>query len=280
MHLAEVLAPLLPRSGTGGVIALVGAGGKTSALFGLAEELAWTGRDVVMTTTTHLRDPRLEQGRSFDRVVFDSPGDRPWDSEPPWPDRGRRIVFASGAEPATGKLRGVDPVRIGELDRAGAFILVEADGAKFRPIKAPAAHEPVVPAMTDLVVGIMGLDCLGRPMDDTTVHRPERFGSVTGCAPGAPIRLEHLQALARSPQGLFKGAPAMARRALLLNKADRCSVEPADLLIGFRDSAPPCVDLILVCTLRAPHPADRVLAQGATGSWAPAPDPGGTSPCR
>lgn len=268
MRLSEALAPL-------SVIALVGAGGKTSALFGLAEELALTGRDVIITTTTHIRDPRLEQGRTFDQVVFDTPRPRPWDPVRTWPERGRRVVLASSEDPATGKLRGVDPARIGELDRSGAFILVEADGAKLRPVKAPAPYEPVVPAVTDLVLGIAGLDCLGKPMDEATVHRPELFGLVTGCAPGAPIQLEHLAALARSPQGLFKGTPAGARRALLLNKADRCGLAPFELLRRFQESGAACADLVLICTLRDPHPASRVLAKAATADC-----PGGPSRCR
>jgi probable selenium-dependent hydroxylase accessory protein YqeC len=261
LNLAEALLPLLPP-GPGGVIVLVGAGGKTSALFDLGEALP----GALMTTTTHVYDPRLEPGRGFDQVLLEPSlagpaGRESWD---PGPLQGRRILLAAEAEPGTGKLKGVHPSRIAELRRLRPFVIVEADGAKRRPVKAPAAHEPVVPPGADVVLGCVGLDCLGRPMDEAAVHRPERFGPVTGCAPGAPILPWHLANLARSPQGLFKGAPAGARRVLLLNQADRLAMAPAALLRELRASGPVPVDLILVCCLRDPRPDGRVLDQAQT----------------
>jgi probable selenium-dependent hydroxylase accessory protein YqeC len=261
LNLAPLLLPLLPPSG--GVIALVGAGGKTSALFGLAGELAeGSPSGVLMTTTTHLFDPRLEPDRAFDQLVLApdlaEPAGPAWEG-PAGP--GRRIVLAAREEPGLHKLQGIHPARIAELARTWAFIIVEADGAKRLPVKAPAAHEPVVPPEAGVVLGFVGLDCLGRPMDETTVHRPERFGPVTGCAPGAPIRLEHIASLTCSPRGLFQGAPAGARRVLVLNKADQCATDPEVLLRELRAAGPVAADLILVCTLQDPRPWARVLAQ-------------------
>lgn len=274
MTLGERLLPLLP--GPGGVIALVGAGGKTSALFGLAGELAGCPSGALMTTTTHLLDPRLEQGREYQQLVLDPvlaepAGAEPWDPGPARPGRGRRILLAAQAEPGTGKLRGIHPSRIPELRRTWAFIIVEADGSKRRPVKAPAGHEPVLPDGTGLVAGCIGLGCLGQPMAEAVVHRPERFEAVTGCAPGARIRLEHLAGLVRSPQGLFQGAPAAARRVLLLNQADLCGLEPAALLRELRACGPLPVDRVLVCALGERAPEARVLAvEWMTGAspWA------------
>ena len=83
----------------------------------------------------------------------------------------------------------------------------------------------MIPACTDLVLGLVGLDCLGKPMDETTVHRSELFAAVTGCRPGETIRPDHIAALARSGEGLFKGTPHGALRVLVLNKADLLSTE-------------------------------------------------------
>lgn len=277
MRLLDTLLPFLPFGG--GVIAIVGAGGKTRALFVLAEELSETGADVLLTTTTHIRDPRLEMGRRFDRVMLDrvyatpgnplgaAPGNSP--DVDPWiglPGRGRRIVLASSEE-SSGKLKGVHPSRIAELQRPGAFILVEADGAGMRPIKAPAEWEPVVPPSTELVLGLVGLDCLGRPMDAATVHRPQCFEAITHCPFGAPIRLTHVAALALSPAGLFKGAPPEARRVLLLNKAERSPLAPEALLRSLPEE---CADRILVCCLQDPNPEGRIL-DGASPSPASGP---------
>jgi len=50
------------------ILALSGGGGKTTALFGLADELSARGARVLVTTTTRIRDPRAE-GRGFDRFL-------------------------------------------------------------------------------------------------------------------------------------------------------------------------------------------------------------------
>lgn len=241
------------------VVAFVGAGGKTSIMFAVAEA-AWerargcaaTG-PVIITTTTHIADPRTEVGRFATgrpvwRVLVDArlavapvgaisdgnglpgPDDlfqamRPAAASSP-------LVLASGVReqpdpsaPHAGrnvpaKLGGIHPAHIGPLAEMATLVLVEADGAAMRPVKAPAGHEPVVPAMTGLVVGVIGLSCLGKRMDSVTVHRPQQFAVATGCAPGAAITAEHLAALATHPEGLFKGCPPEARKMVVLNQAD------------------------------------------------------------
>jgi hypothetical protein len=276
LDLAGCLLPLLPDPGRG-VIALVGAGGKTAALFALGEELAFRvpGSGVLLTTTTHLFDPRLEPGRLFDELRFApelaGPPAQPADGPAPWaPDsgpeppagfdsgggRGFRRVLAAGALAAEGRLRGIHPSRVAGLARSWPYVVVEADGSKRSPVKAPAGHEPALPPGAGLVLGVIGLGCLGQPMAEPAVHRPERFGPLTGCAPGAPIGPEHLAALCRSPLGLFKGVPAGTPRVLLLNQADRFPGDPAGLLRGFRG----CAELALLAVLACPDPAGRVLA--------------------
>ena len=221
MKLAEALLPLVPAQG--GVVALVGAGGKTSALFRLGSALAGQGGRVLLTSTTHLRDPRLEPGRPaftwLPRPELETPlaPAAPFQAGP-----GLSVLLCREAEP--GKWKGLHPSWIPALAAAWDFVLVEADGSKGLPVKAPGDHEPVLPARTELVLGVVGLACLGRPMDPGTVHRPERFGAVTGCEPGVPIGWGHLAALVRHPQGLFKGA--LGPRALLLNQADRSAPPP------------------------------------------------------
>ena len=116
---------------------------------------------------------------------------------------------------------------------------MEADGSRRLPVKAPAPHEPALPPGPLLVVGVIGLGCLGRPMDGATVHRPELFARITGCAPGEAIGWAHLAALAAHPEGLFKGAPGP--RALLLNQADLGGPPPPGLRLE--------ADLVLVCSL-------------------------------
>lgn len=267
MRLGDAIQLLLPPSGA--LVSLVGAGGKTRVLFELGEDLAGRGSDVLLTTTTNILDPRREQGRRFDQVLleanlaepFEEPGERTADGEygPPSERRGRLIVMGSREVPGTAKLQGIHPSWMSRLRKDWTYVLVEADGARGRSIKAPGDHEPAVPSLTAAVIGVVGLDCLGHSMDGTTVHRPERFQAVTGCSMGAPIRPAHIAALASAPEGLFKGTPPGSRRILLLNKADLCVMPPAEVLEEILAVGLPGTDLTVVCSHEGPDSRGSVL---------------------
>ncbi|MCB0151300.1 MAG: putative selenium-dependent hydroxylase accessory protein YqeC, partial [Caldilineaceae bacterium] len=91
-----------------------------------------------------------------------------------------------------------------------------------RPVKAPAAHEPVLPASTTLLAPVVGLDAAGRPIDARTVHRPELVRAVLGLAGDAPANLTPamLARLLCDPAGGAKGLQPAMRLLPLLNKAD------------------------------------------------------------
>ena len=243
MNLCEALLPLLP--GPGGVVAFVGAGGKTTALFRLGSELARRGHPVLATTTTHLLDPRLDPSDPPGRLVLQPDLEFPFAGGPVPPSVPGLTVLAARATEPPGKVKGVHPSWIHPLGGAWPFVLVEADGARHLPVKAPAPFEPVLPEEPVLVVGIVGMDCLGRPMDERTVHRPEVFHALTGCAPGARIGWEHLSLLIRHPEGLFKGVHGP--RAIFLNKADKAFFIPSPAQLAGLPA-----DLVLLGSLLAP----------------------------
>lgn len=221
MNLADALRPLAP---SGKAVALVGAGGKTTLLFRLGGELAAGGGRVLLTCTTHLADPR-DRPRPGLRILLRPDLEGPAPAEPlPAPSPGLTLLVARATEP--GKVKGIHPAWVAPLQAAWDWVLVEADGSKRLPVKAPEAHEPVIPPGAGLVVGVIGLDCLGRPLDARTVHRPGRFAAVTGCEPGQAIAWAHLEALVAHPEGLFKDAPGP--RAVLFNKADRAPFLPGE----------------------------------------------------
>jgi probable selenium-dependent hydroxylase accessory protein YqeC len=172
--------------GDSGVISLIGAGGKTSLMFGLARELAASGRTVLTTTTTHLFFPSKEQ----------SPVTLVTETVPAFLSRAGAVLkdhphISAGTRylPDTGKLRGFSAAMIDEIRHAGLFdwIIVEADGARQLPIKASDIHEPVIPSSTTAIVHVTGLDAVNTPVDDTHVHRPAIFCANTGVAPGSRV---------------------------------------------------------------------------------------------
>ncbi|WP_319542159.1 selenium cofactor biosynthesis protein YqeC, partial [uncultured Pseudodesulfovibrio sp.] len=99
-------------------------------------------------------------------------------------------------------------------------ILVEADGAARKPLKAPAKHEPVIPIMSELCVGIMGLDAMNQILSEQIVHRSDIFSNMTGATLGDEITPAHMLRMAVNPGGMFKGCPPSCERKVLLNKVD------------------------------------------------------------
>jgi probable selenium-dependent hydroxylase accessory protein YqeC len=100
------------------------------------------------------------------------------------------------------------------------YIIVEADGSKRRPIKAPAHYEPVIPGETTRVIGVIGLDALGKPITDQYVHRSSLFCSITGKKMGDTIDRKCLIHLILSQEGLFKDVPRDCKKYVVFNKAD------------------------------------------------------------
>lgn len=59
------------------------------------------------------------------------------------------------------------------------YILVEADGAARRPLKAHAPHEPVIPTEANQTICVVGASGFGRPIA-AAAHRPERYALLAG----------------------------------------------------------------------------------------------------
>ena len=169
------------------IISFLGAGGKTSFLMRLASELASQDKKVIVTTTTKMHCPGeiplvLEKNRS--RAL-----------------EGIRECFKKGNIAALGssltadnKIEGADLFLLEELFNSGieSYILVEADGAAKRSIKAHAPYEPLLPPSSGIVIPIIGADILGKSFDERNVHRPRLFSRITGAVQGKPVTLDHI----------------------------------------------------------------------------------------
>lgn len=169
-----LLAPLAVNRGE--VVAAVGAGGKTSLLRALADEARALGWSVLLTSTTHMGPPRAGDGP----VLFAEEGGSDGAVRAALDAHGRATLY--GRRVREDKLEGVPPERVDALAGSADLVLVEADGARQRSLKAPAAHEPVVPRAATLVVVLAGLDVIGTAVDGPLVHRPEVVARLTGAA--------------------------------------------------------------------------------------------------
>lgn len=225
MKLIEALDLEFPRT-----IALVGGGGKTSFIFTLAREAAALGKSVLITTTTAMFNPdystrdRPGHSRTYN-LAFAQAKARMFIGptlDHPAPEPGTLLVAAKALTARGRKLAGYSPRELVPVLASSRFelVLIEADGARMRPVKAPAAHEPVIPEQTDMVVGCIGLDCLGIPLAEPHVHRPNILAELSGSQQGEPVTEKTLIHLAKSEQGLFKSAGPDTTKMIVLNKAD------------------------------------------------------------
>ena len=200
-------------------IAFVGAGGKSTAMFRLAHQAHEKGvRTILLSATTHLA---MEQLAWADRhLVVTTPEDlRELAGEPLG-----GVVLLTGEPGEDMRAQGISLELISEVDQLAreksAALLVEADGSRLRPLKAPADHEPVIPAWVGEVVVVAGMSGMGQTLTSDTVHRPHLFGELSKLQPGELIGPDSLVRVLVSEDGGLKGMPPAARRVALLNQCD------------------------------------------------------------
>ncbi len=197
------------------VISLVGAGGKTTLLYALGRELSALRCGVILTTTTKIFEPA--PAPFFLQFLSPELGAvKKWVAE--HLRRQQCLLLARGRLP-NGKLEGIPPEWAEELfllDGVSA-IVIEADGAAGRPLKAPREGEPVIPGNTTLLVPVMGIEGMGRPLDEETVFRSAIASRLLNLPIGSTITEG---VIARLMLELIKSGPAGARVVPLINKVD------------------------------------------------------------
>jgi molybdenum cofactor cytidylyltransferase len=133
-------------------------------------------------------------------------------------------------------------------------VIIEADGARGLPLKAPAAHEPVVPRETTLFIPVCGITALGRELTAHAVHRPELVAGLTGLACGELVTDEAIVRLLLNPLGGLKGAPARARVQPLINQVSNAESLAAARRIAARVKVDPYVDRVLIGAVATKSP--------------------------
>lgn len=194
------------------LVSIVGGGGKSALLFALGESLA--GR-VLLTTTTRIFAAQIE--RAVASCEVDEPGYAAALDEGP-----SGLLIVGGVEGE--KAIGVEAALPGSwLSRDTVqHVIVEADGSRMRPTKAPAEHEPVIADGSTHVVVVVGIDALGAPIAEVC-HRPERVGALLGLAQSGCLTPDSLARLLCHEAGGLKNAPIGARLIVLINKVESAS---------------------------------------------------------
>lgn len=147
--------------------------------------------------------------------------------------------------------------RLGETDSADV-VLVKADGARSRPLKAPNEREPRIPAGTDAVVPVVSASAVGKPLESETVHRPERVAALTGFLSGEEIRPVDVANVLASEEGGRKRVPEGATVVPLINMVDD-ELERVNREIGRDVLARTDVPRVVLARMIAPESVVAVL---------------------
>jgi molybdenum cofactor cytidylyltransferase len=198
----------------GSVVSFVGGGGKTTSMFRLAAELSADGARVVTTTTTHISKEQVRIAPTV--ITLDEIGGLAARLN----QYGHCLLI--GPPDGKGRVHGASSELIAELHQRQDVdvILVEADGSRSLPFKAPGQYEPVVPETTTILAPIAGLNSIGRPLDEAHVHRSELAAALAEQPLGSPVSPQTLARVLSHPQGGGKNCPPGARLVPILNKAD------------------------------------------------------------
>jgi len=243
LNLAKAL-----RVKRGDVVSFVGGGGKTTSMFRLAEELSAGGLRVVTTTTTHISEDQVRFAPAVIKLEeLEVLGAR-------LDQYGHCLLI--GPPDGKGRVHGASPELIEALSARQDIdvVLVEADGSRSLPFKAPGSHEPVVPQATTILSPIAGLNVLGQPLDAAHVHRAEIAAALAQQPLGSPVLPQTVARVLAHAEGGAKQLPASARLVPILNKADteaalRHAGEAADLLLAHSG-----VDGVIISTMNQSPP--------------------------
>lgn len=220
------LAPAL-NLGSSEHIALVGGGGKTTILHALGRQLR--GR-VILTTTTKMGS---DQAHGFPIVAAR-------DVHSDLAETGTSIVWS---RVEGNKAYGVTREECDRWAELVDYVVIEADGARQRPFKAPASYEPVIPETVTQMISVIGADALGRVIADQC-HRPLRVAALAGCEPYQRLTSSGAAAVLLHERGARRRSPEHARFAVAITKVDGTNRDLVDELVDELESMEPDLPVI------------------------------------
>lgn len=225
-------AHLTDRLGLGEheLVSLVGGGGKSTLMRALYQHAVTNGRTAVAGTTTMV----------YAEQAVDLPG---------------FLARAADGE----KLLGVAPEEVDHvfLSAQHSLVVIEADGSRSKVVKAPAAHEPPIPARSTHVLALIGADGINRVIEDVA-HRPMLVAAVCGCGPYERLTPARAQVLLTHRSGARKNVPDTARYTVVITRTGPRQEAAAAELVGLlADVGQPAIVLPVVSGIPGPDAADR-----------------------
>jgi xanthine dehydrogenase accessory factor len=158
------------------IIAVVGSGGKTTRIKNLAAQYRREGKTVLVTTSTHMfieEDTLLTDDPAVILRALQETG------------------YAMAGLPDGMKICPLSPDTFAAVSSAADVTLVEADGSRCLSLKYPADTEPVIPAHTDEIHVVCGLNAIGCRAKDVC-HRLELVLECLGIDGDTPITRRHV----------------------------------------------------------------------------------------
>lgn len=188
----------------GEIVALVGGGGKSTLLRALGE---LHGRGTILTTTT-----KMGSDQTGEANLLISPSEK-------------ELADALGGNAPVmiwdrvkgEKAFGVDPSLPKDWLPEATRVIVEADGARRHPAKAPAPYEPVLPQGVTTVIAVIGADAIDRVIEDQC-HRPLRVAAVVNCSPYERLTPKRAAILLLDSNGSRKGLKNGMRFVIAITK--------------------------------------------------------------
>ncbi len=196
------------------IIAIVGAGGKSSLLFVLAHFLAHKQKKVLIATTTKMYLPQEEQ---VDKIVIGSLA-KQLSVVGNFLQPGCIVAYAPAYE--NGKMLAITDKDLAALYPLTDFIILEADGAAGKPLKAPRSYEPAIPENADIVFHVSGFSAFTKTWRQAC-HKAERARALLGITEDEVITEEDVARLLLHPLGGRKNIPQQAKLFYVLNQADQ-----------------------------------------------------------
>lgn len=192
------------------LITVTGSGGKTTIIDEIAEILCNHGKKVLVTTSTKILFPKKNNSivimnkEILENIKISNP----------------EIIYGAKEYLGKDKLGGFDCDEIDDIKTNGNFdfIIVEGDGSKGKSLKGYEAYEPVIPKTTDILIAVIGLDIIGKTVNDSNIHRVNNVLSLINKNIDENVDYEDILELIRNKDGYFKYH--VENNYLILNKVN------------------------------------------------------------